>query len=343
MAGAMISFMCITCISCGRTSSPVTGGAASDPSDSTAAPVVRSVISPKDGCVYQGAFLDDTITAVEIENFESMSGANLDIVLKFLSFSAIESGDGFPLDEANIVSAEGGVIFIKLEPWSYDPSVNSYPLSDIAAGTYDESVLRKFALKAKEYGKPVFVSFGHEMNAVGWYPWQQKPEAYIKAYKHVYDTVNSYTNNITWVWDANIDYSISGYYPGTDYVDWVAVDGYNTQDYGESWRSVEQLFLSSVSDLELLGKPVMIGETACDANSAVDEQTNKPDWLYKGITWICNRKKTGSSDNLIKAYVYFNKTKEENGETKQWAICSAEERVRYKAALSALSSFFKGL
>lgn len=343
MAGAMISFICVTCISCGRTSSPVTGGAASDPSDSVSAPVERSVISPKDGCVYHGAFLNDTITDAEIEYFEDMSGKNLDIVLKFLSFSAIENGNGFPLDEANIVSANGGVIFIKLEPWSYDPSVDPYPLSGIAAGTYDESVLRKFALKAKEYGKPVFVSFGHEMNAVGWYPWQQQPEAYIKAYKHVYDTVNSCTNNITWVWDANIDHSISGYYPGPDYVDWVAVDGYNTQDYGESWRSIEQLFLSAVSELEGLNKPVMIGETACDANSAVDEQTNKPDWLYEGITWICNKKKSGSGDNLIKAFVYFNKNKVENSKLKQWAICSEEERVGYKSVLSVLSGFFKGI
>jgi len=341
MAGAMISFICVTCISCGRTSSPVTGGAASDPSDSAAAPVVRSVISPKDGCVYHGAFLNDTITDAEIKYFEDMSGKNLDIVLKFLAFSAVESGDGFPLDEANIVSANGGVIFIKLEPWAWDPSSDPYPLSGIAAGTYD-SLLRKFALKAKEYGKPVFVSFGHEMNA-DWYPWCEQPAAYIKAYKHVYETVNAYTNNITWVWDPNIDYDeISEYYPGSGYVDWVAVDGYNTQDYGGSWKSIEQLFLSAVSDLELLGKPVMIGETACDANSTVDEQTNKPDWLYGGISWICNHKKTGSSDNLIKAYVYFNKTKEENGKTKQWAICSADERIRYKAALSDLSSFFKG-
>ncbi len=301
-------------------------------------------ILPKTDCVYHGAFLgDDAITAVDIDAFESVSGKKLDIVLKFLAFNCMGTTGGFPLAEANIVSANGSVLFIKLEPWSWEGADDdSFSLNKIIAGDFDGRIA-SFAQDAASFGEPLFISFGHEMNA-SWYPWGGSPELYKQAFKHVHDLMGLYATNITWVWNPNISEGpISAYYPGDDYVDWVAADGYNTEDYGVSWKSAEQLFNPMMGDLESFGKPVMIGEMACDANTENEEAVEKPDWLYLAVEWMAGKKKSGSSDNLIKAFVYFNFDKTEDGEPKKWAISRSEAKAQYKQAISDNSSYFKGI
>ena len=306
-------------------------------------PSSRKIV-PKTDCVYHGAFLgEDTITAAKIEAFELMSGKDLDIVLKFLAFNAMGTTGGFPLAEAETVSDKGAVLFIKLEPWSWDGADDdSFSLEKIISGDFDGR-LASFASDAGEYGDPLFVSFGHEMNA-DWYPWGGKPELYKEAYIHIHDLMGKYATNITWVWNPDIGGdTVSDYYPGNEYVDWVAADGYNTEDYGNSWKSAQLLFDSVIDDLEGYGKPVMIGETACDANDEDDETVNKPQWLFSMVAWITGKRDSGDSDNLIKAYVYFNFDKTEEGQLKGWAISRAEARSKYKQTLTDHSAFFKGI
>lgn len=318
-------------LSCGRSGAP--------------APTPQVKILPKSGCVYHGAFLgEDTITSSSIDAFESMAGTRLDIVLKFLAFSQMGvTGGGFPLAEANTVSANGSVIFIKLEPWSWGGKGDlSFSLEKIIAGNFDASIA-EFAKAAAAFGKPLFVCFGHEMNA-DWYPWGGKPELYKQAYRRVHGIMTTHADNLTWVWNPDVGGDdLSLYYPGEAYVDWVAADGYNTEDYGESWKTAQQIFNAAVTDLEYFGKPLMIGETACDANSENDEAVLKPQWLYSAVEWIVGRKKAGSSDNLIKAFVYFNFDKEEEGQMKKWAISRAEAKAKYKQALTDNSAYFKGI
>lgn len=337
--------------SCGRVNDPVP--VISDiPADEPAIPAppiaeeLPSVVKilPKADCVYHGAFLgEDAITAANIDAFESMSGKKLDVILKFLAFNAMGTTGGFPLTEANIVSDNGSVLFIKLEPWSWDGADDdSFSLEKIIAGDFDGRIA-SFARDAGTYGNPLFISFGHEMNA-DWYPWGGKPELYKEAYMHVHDLMGKYATNINWVWCPDTGGGdIASYYPGDRYVDWVAADGYNTEDYGSSWKSAEQIFNSMIDDLESYGKPVMIGETACDANTENDEAVKKPDWLYSAIGWIVGKKKSGSSDNLIKGCIYFNFDKTEEGSLKKWAISRAEAKEKYKETLADHSAYFKGI
>jgi len=262
-----------------------------------------------------------------------MSGKKLDIVLKFLAFSNMSVDGGFPKDEAEIVSSNGGVLFIKLEPWSCaGADDSSFSLSDIIAGKYDGRIA-SFANEAAKYGKPLFISFAHEMNA-NWYPWSGDMDLYIKAYRHVHDLMEKYCHNITWVWNPNVDGgNFTGYYPGDDYVDWVAVDGYNTEDYGASWRDVNQIFSASLVQLEFYKKHIMIAEMACDSNNDYDENTRKPDWLYNGYEWLITKQNSTLDDNLIKAVVYFNFDKIENGKLKKWAISGLYSQTKYKEIL----------
>lgn len=306
----------------------------------TTSPSTGTKIIATANTVYHGAFVGDEITEANVSAFETMSGEKLDVAVKFLAFCVIDEMSAFPQAEAQIMAKRNGVLFIKLEPWSWGVAGKpAYSLEDIISGKYD-GTLRKFANGAKAYGKPVFVTFGHEMN--GWYPWSGNPTLYIAAYRYVYNKVSKYgANNITWVWNPYLDSgNMMAYYPGSSYVDWVAVDGYNTEDYGAAWSSAEQLFAESISQLESLKKPVMIGELATDANNDYDQTVRKPEWLSTGMNYLCKKLTAGGSDNLIKGTVYFNVDKTEGGQPKDWAIDTLISQNSYKSAIASNKACF---
>ncbi|OGC36026.1 hypothetical protein A2311_02230 [candidate division WOR-1 bacterium RIFOXYB2_FULL_48_7] len=281
-------------------------------------------IAPSKTGMYQGAFVGDTITTGAVAGFEGISGEQLDIGLKFLAFA---TGLEFPTAEANVMAKRGGAAMIRLEPWSWKGKDDkSFTLENLLAGKYDH-LLKKFAAGAKAYGKPVFVSFGHEMNG-SWYPWSGNPALFKKAFQYVHDKISKEFGacNITWVYNPNIDFGmIKEYYPGDEYVDWVAIDGYNTEDYGNDWRSCSQLFDAAIRDLEQFHKPIMIGEFGSDANTPADKTERKPEWIRECISY--------AERKGIKAFVYFNVSKDEGGEKKAWALDTPEAKAAYGGAV----------
>ena len=298
--------------------------------------VCPKIVPAQNSNVYQGAFVDDNISEASVLAYEKMSGEKLDIGLKFLAF---QTGLPFPAQEAKVMEKRGGTILIKLESWAWKgKDDDSFPLENILKGKHDH-YLKKFAEGAKAYGKPVFVSFDHEMNVPKnnrWYPWAGNPELYKKAYRYVHDKISKEYGacNITWVWNPNIDFgSLQAYYPGGDYVDWVAVDGYNTEDWGANWRSCAELFSPSLPKLRSFGKPIMIGEFASDENTPHDVKVRKPAFLSRCIPYFAQEK--------IGAFVYFNVDKTEGGKPKEWAIDSPQSQKAYSKALSKLEALFQ--
>jgi len=265
------------------------------------------IIPDNNGGIYTGALLTEkTISRSEVEDFENKTGEKLDIALKFMDF---KWGLDFPLSEAKIMTDRGGALFIKLE------SGSDYSLDDILAGKADK-LLENFAKGAKDFGKEVFVSFDHEMNAY-WYPWGQKPEKFIEAYRYVHDKIGSYgADNITWVWNPYVDFPMEPYYPGDEYVDWVALNGYNWEG-GKSW---EDIFGSDLTVLEKYRKSIMIGETASG--------TDDPSLITQLVDYV-------AGDKRIKAYVYFDINKE-----KPWAIDKPGEIEAYYEAMKKHHSLF---
>jgi beta-mannanase len=75
---------------------------------------------------------------------------------------------------------------------------------------------------------------------------------------------------VLWVWCPNSD-SVpnvdwnqpSAYYPGDEYVDWVAVDGYNwgTSPSWGQWRSFKDILSPVYASYAAMGKPFMVAET----------------------------------------------------------------------------------
>jgi beta-mannanase len=174
------------------------------------------------------------------------------------------------------IAAIGSMPLVVWEPW-YAGQMDSISLSDITSGAWD-TYITKWGKQAADYGKPVMVRWGHEMNG-NWYPWSgprngNDPALYITAYRRVHDLVRKAgARNVIWVWSPNCnsvpdtpENAAERYYPGDRYVDWIAIDGYNWGTSRETtrWQSFDEIFGQALADAARYApkKPVMIGEIA---------------------------------------------------------------------------------
>lgn len=191
------------------------------------------------------------------------------------------------------------------------PSQPEYKLSTIFRGDHDEYI-RRNARNIKEYKKPVFIRFGHEMNG-NWYSWGSgvngnEPEDFTRAWNFVQDIFKSEgVSNATWVWSPNIDGGrpdapgIEEFFPGNDRVDWVGFSGYNwgnTQSWS-SWENMESILNRTYSKLtSLTNKPIMIAETA-----STESGGDKAEWIKEAFQILPSYKQ-------VKAIVWFNLNKD---------------------------------
>lgn len=184
----------------------------------------------------------------------------------------------FPLVAVNTIHDMGSVPLITWEPWvsDFDESVfkvakdqdREYKsMQTVAYGVYD-LYIKKWALKAKDYGHPIYLRFGHEMNDPVRYSWgpmnDNGPEEYIKAWQHVHDIFKWVgADNVIWVWSPHTSYGYyEYYYPGEKYVDVVAtgVLNYGTVAPWSEWWSFREIFGNHYNELTRFNKPIMIAE-----------------------------------------------------------------------------------
>jgi hypothetical protein len=268
------------------------------------------------GGVYQGAYLGDgvPVNKTTLDRFGGLAGTPLDLAVMFINFS---DGPYFPTAEAQTLADSGGALLLKLEPWNGAKTDRTYSLDKIAAGQFDDK-LKLFATAAASFGKPVMVTFGHEMNG-DWYPWGNEPAKYVAAFRHIHDLVAPIACNVTWVWNPNVDRPLPDYYPGAAYVDWVAIDGYNNS--GKA--AAAQIFAGSLNYLKTLNKPMMIGEFGCGADN--------PACLANFVDF------TADPANKISAFVYFNMDKED-----KYEISTPAEKLAYRDAIIRHQALFAG-
>ncbi|MFA5097068.1 MAG: glycosyl hydrolase [Candidatus Margulisiibacteriota bacterium] len=292
-----------------------------------------------DGC-YIGAFVDyepansskPPLVLSYLPSYETNMGRHLGSVMWFQSWGS--SANGFMTAECNALIDRDSIPHITWEPWKYLASDPVYSLQNIINGDFDPYIT-SWAQSIKAFNKPVFLRFAHEMNG-NWYPWSGEQNGgglestlkYIAAWRHVHDIFSSAgADNVTWVWCVyggsvpdepwnNAD----NYYPGDDYVDWIAIDNYNwggTRPWG--WNSFDALFRQPYDLLTSShpGKPVMIAEFAC--SEVYDWAT----WDKKG-PWIIDAfAKMKTQYPAVKSYNWFNIDKSGLGET-NWFIESSE-------------------
>ncbi|MBU0630450.1 MAG: hypothetical protein KKC80_05975 [Candidatus Margulisbacteria bacterium] len=250
-----------------------------------------------------------------ISSFQSLIGRDLAVVLWYVSWE-----EPFPKADADKVDASGSIPLITWEPWLNN---SAGTLEAIASGSY-ESYVRSFLQAAKDWGKPFFLRFGHEMNG-NWYSWDglhngsdTGPEKYKLAWRYIYNIKRSLgADNVTMVWSpnhANLPAeswnTIAAYYPGDEYVDWMGMDGYNWG--GGDWRSFDLVFNEVYSTLTALsGKPLMIGEFA-----SAEDGGDKAAWVTDAFNKIKN------NYPRIKLFNWFNINKE-----RDWRVDSSPPSV----------------
>jgi hypothetical protein len=174
---------------------------------------------------------------------------------------------GRPFDTMAATNAEndGALYYAVWEPFT--PSVAS--IADGASDAY----ITKFARAVHAFGKPIALSFGHEMNG-NWYPWgtvDTTAAEFVAAWQHIHDLFQQAgATNVIWVWNANIitpmpDVQLEPYWPGDSYVDWVGITGYFAITGPHTFDDVYGTTMTEIR--QFTNKPFIIAETAVETGA----------------------------------------------------------------------------
>jgi hypothetical protein len=177
----------------------------------------------------------------------------------------------------NSAHSRGATPFIELEPWTQSSASNcTVSMSGIAGNTSSNVTYEKAVGTAiANFGHPVILTFAHEFNVSGQYPWavgggcNTSPSGWISAWKSVVTNVNSTAGqNAYWMWAPNADtggttQSPAPWWPGSGYVDMVGVDGYPDTEWGSQFGAFSGEFGPAFSDIRGAGwsGPIFISET----------------------------------------------------------------------------------
>lgn len=318
---------------------------------------ILKIPPPEYGC-YVGVFpgwgeFEDSVSAQQLKDFEELSGKSV-AIFPFSNFWGENCVSSQQLDE---IASYGAVPLLRMMPWGepywelgYQPD---YAVQKVIDGDFDQ-FLSDWADEIKDFGRPVMVTFGCEMNG-DWFPWSgvfqggstttdfgdpkkaDGPERYVAAYRHIIELFrNEGVNNVTWIFHPNArsypeeDWnSIHAYYPGDEYVDWVGISLYGTQYVDEHWHGFEALMDPVYNELTSLfpNKPLMLSEWG------VGEWPDKGDkaaWYTEALT------KLQSNYSLIKAaIVYHEKWQNDDGTWSDLRINSSPEALKaYRDSIS---------
>lgn len=220
-------------------------------------------------------------------------------------------GRAFPIETAAWISARGCIPFIRLmlrSDYRQDRADKKYSLSKIISGKFDAD-LKSWAVAARDFGSPLLVEYGTEFNG-RWFPWNGRwngggntggfgdpnlpdgPERFVAAYRHIVDIMRAEgADNITWVWHANASdwpqtewNRFENYYPGDEYVDWVAVSAYGPQVPLENWGDTFRRMIDPWYKRQIKlapDKPIYVAEFGCTHTSVASDENPK----YRADKW----------------------------------------------------------
>jgi Glycosyl hydrolase family 26 len=176
---------------------------------------------------------------------------------------------------------------------NYGADQPDFSWQQINSGRYDDYI-SQFARAAAAYHYPFILRILHEVDGT-WYPWgygvngNTNPADYVAAYRHIVDIFRQEgATNVRFVWCPSVLNSsqiqiygavLKQLYPGDNYVDWIALDGYGNDKNG--WRSLEDEFQPSYQFLTgFSNRPMMFFEVGCTENPAAP--TAKANWITQG-------------------------------------------------------------
>jgi len=220
------------------------------------------VLPPESG-IYHTAFSglyskgSKIVSTDEVSKFEAL--VNKKIV--WLNFNDNWfDGIKFPAESVKNIYSQGVIPSIRMMPWSkYDKEDQTYSLDKIIKGDFDKELIQ-WAKDAKLSSAPLLIDFAPEPNG-DWFPWsgvlnggdeknkygsKDKPDAtekFTDAYKHIVNIFkDAGCENITFVFHVNSISApeeewnkVTNYYPGDDYVDWIGINIYGPQMWGDPY------------------------------------------------------------------------------------------------------------
>jgi Glycosyl hydrolase family 26 len=207
----------------------------------------------------------------QITEFSNATGVKPKIVVYYSDWN-----DPFSTSFAQAAWVHNAYVLVQLQP-------NGVTLASIAAGGAD-AYLRSYAAAAVAFGHPVILSFGHEMNG-NWYSWgygHTSPATFVAAWRHVVRVFRAAgAANVTWLWTVNsiegASSSLTQWWPGAAWVDWVGIDGY----YFQAADTFSFVFGSTIADIRTFSSaPLLIAETAVGTTSDRESQI---DALFAGV------------------------------------------------------------
>ena len=284
-----------------------------------------------------GAFVPgSTNYSSSIDSFADKVGRQPAIVMWF---QAWEGNAEFDPTRMNATAERNAMPMVTWQPWNASKGVSQpeYALRNIASGKHDVYI-RQWAKDAAAWDKPFYLRFAHEMNIDG-FPWGvgvngNTSDQYVAAWRHVHDIFQQEgATNVRWVWSPNVvsgnSTPFSWVYPGDDYVDWVALDGYNrgTIRSWSNWRSLADIFGHSHDALtKMTNKPMMIAEVG-----SAEVGGDKAVWIRQGLL-----QEVPSRLPQVRAVIWFDIDKEAD-----WRVNSSPEALAAFREV-ALSSQYQG-
>jgi hypothetical protein len=203
-----------------------------------------------------GAFLGDVSKNPSlVTQFDNLTNATSDIIAVF---SDLTPG-GFPDYAQSAIGAQNKILLWFLEP--------QHSLDDINSGAYD-NLFKKYASSSAAYGYPIILAPFAEFN-LNEAPWQYSlngntPEKFVQAWRRVHGFFAGVTN-VTFALAYNNQNipddgknNFKDYYPGDDYVNFVAVDGFNFGTSTEDSQNFNQIFDPIMPTLESFKKPIIL-------------------------------------------------------------------------------------
>ena len=220
-----------------------------------------------------------------------------------------------------------------------------YYLDDIVGGRYDQNIM-DLAAMCNQLDRPIFIRFGYEFDGHhNSYP----PNKYIAAYQYFVDMMRDQgVDNVEYVWHswgvgayyghdefpelypelpAGQEVNQSLWYPGDEYVDWVAMS-----IFGIGWgdlrtNAVVQYLITFAQDHN---KPVMLAETAAIKTSG---QRN-PNWVITDPQWFRQVFSLINENDAVKAFTYINVDWEARNSSSTWGD------TRIESASASVKSYW---
>lgn len=222
----------------------------------------------------------DPAGSASLESLEGQLKRKFDLVYEF-------HGIDKPLPARNEARqvAEGRILHVNIEAKEFKkPDKPEVRWSRITAGEFDDA-LRAQATGLAALGKPVMVTFDHEVDSPKRVGPRGTAAEFVAAWRHIHRMYGEAgAKNIVWVWvvtgyEGNWS-TVPSVYPGDAYVDWISWDPYNVsgcqsgQVKPKQWRSFEETVRPFYDWLQTDGvragiasdKPYMLSEFGTVAN-----------------------------------------------------------------------------